>query len=87
MDMTPIYIVARRDKRDARLYVTTYTCPDVYITDMRHSSNIIAVPWVQAHKVTGWIRTANWMDEAERACAIQQATDLLAVYDITPVQD
>lgn len=87
MDMTPLHIAVWRDKRTDVLHIVTYVCEALYISDLRLASSIIAMPWDRAHTITRWIRTANWLTEDERTHALRQATDLLAVYDITPVQD
>lgn len=87
MDMTPLHIAIWRDKRNGTLHIVTYVCEALYISDLRLASAIIAMPWDRAHTITYWIRKANWLTDAERAHAIRQATDLLAVYDITPTQD
>lgn len=88
MDTMPLlHIVLWRDIRDGKLHLTIYTCEALYTADMRLAFDFISVPWDRAHTITYWIRSANWLTDAERAHAIRQATDLLAVYDITPTQD
>ncbi len=85
--INPNHIVLWRDGRDGKLHLIIYVCEALYTADMLLATELIAVPWDRAHTITRWIRTANWLTEDERTHAIRQATDLLAVYDITPVQD
>ena len=82
--ITPHHIALWRHRQDESLKLAVYTSEALYTADMMLAGKLISVPWDRAHTITRWMRAANWLTEDERAHAIRQATDLLAVYDITP---